>query len=120
LGPFAMHEYSIVESLVDRVEREVAQHPGAVVREVRVRIGELAGVEIELLRTAFETFRAHTVCEHAEILITAVPASWRCPRCDRAIEQGAVLRCPTCDRPARLASGDDIILERIEMEVSNV
>ncbi len=115
-----MHEYSIVASLVDRVQREVDLHPGAIVRTLHVRIGELAGVELGLLRTAFETFRERTVCEGAELAIEPVAASWQCPRCHVPIETGAVLRCPTCDRPAHLAAGDDIILERIEMEVRDV
>jgi hydrogenase nickel incorporation protein HypA/HybF len=113
-----MHEYSIVSALVDRVRREVDARPGAVVRRLHVRIGELAGVEISLLRTAFETCRARTVCEAAELAVAAVPAVWRCARCDRELPAGAVLRC--CDRPARLAGGDDIFLDRIEMEVPDV
>jgi len=113
-----MHEYSIVAALIDRVQREVDSRPGAVVRRLHVRIGELAGIELALLATAFETFRERTVCEAAELTISAVAAEWRCPRCDRALAPGAVLRC--CDRPARLAAGDDIFLDRIEMEVRDV
>lgn len=115
-----MHEYSIVSALVDRVQREAAAHPGAVVRRLRVRLGELSGVEPELLRTAFETFRGASVCAAAELELLQIPAVWCCPRCDRAIAAGEVLRCPACDRPARLTSGDDITLERIEMEVPDV
>ncbi len=115
-----MHEYSIVSALVDQVEHQLAAHPGAIARHLRVRIGELAGVEIELLRTAFETFRERSVCAGAELTIVAVPAVWQCPRCARPIAAGAVLRCPDCDRPAHLATGDEIILERIEMEVPDV
>jgi len=115
-----MHEYSIVASLVDRVEREVAAHPGAIVRRLHLRIGELAGVEVELLRTAFTTFTGRSACEGAELEIESVPVTWRCPRCDLVIEPGAILRCERCRRPAALAGGDDIILERIEMEVSDV
>jgi Zn finger protein HypA/HybF involved in hydrogenase expression len=67
-----MHEYSIVSALVDRVEQVVFEHPGAVVRRVHVQIGNYAGVELALLRTAYETFRERTVCEAAELEIEAV------------------------------------------------
>lgn len=115
-----MHEYSIVASLVDRVGREVDARPGAVARKLHVRIGELAGVDPDLLRTAFDTFRVRSACAEAELELIHVPAAWRCTHCELPIAAGAVLRCPRCDRPARLASGDDIILERIEMEVPDV
>jgi hydrogenase nickel incorporation protein HypA/HybF len=109
-----------VSALVDRVQREADAHPGADVQRLHVRIGEVAGVEIELLRTAFMTFREHSVCAEAELTITRIAAAWRCSRCDREIAAGAILTCPACKRPARLVAGDDIILERIEMEVPDV
>ena len=84
-----MHEYGIVASLVERVEQIVTAHPRAIVRRVHVRIGEYAGVERSLLQTAYDTFRAHTVCETAELAIEAVP-------------------------------GDDLTLQRVEMEVPDV
>lgn len=115
-----MHEYSIIAALVDRVQREVESRPGAVARKLHVRIGEQSGVELELLRTAFETFRERSACAEAELVLLQVPAVWHCPRCDQPIAAGAVLRCPGCGRPARLAGGDDIILDRIEMEVPDV
>ena len=113
-----MHEYSIVASLVERVQRELDAHPGAIARRIHVRIGESAGVEVELLRTAYDTFRPRSACERAEISIATVATEWRCRVCDRVIPPGSVLRC--CDTPARLAAGDDILLERIEMEVPDV
>ena len=116
-----MHEYSIVAALVDQVEvARAAAPPQARVQRVHVAIGELAGVEIELLRTAFVTFRERTVCEAAELSVRAVAAEWRCPGCGQPLEKGAILRCPDCGRPARLAHGDEIILERIELEVPDV
>jgi hydrogenase nickel incorporation protein HypA/HybF len=115
-----MHEYSIIAALVDRVQRELDSRPGAVARKLRVRIGEQSGVEPDLLCTAFATFRERSVCAQAELELVQVPAVWRCTRCDLPIAAGAVLRCPSCGRPARLASGADIILERIEMEVPDV
>lgn len=114
-----MHEYSLVAALIDKVEHEAAERR-ARVRKVHVAIGELAGVELDLLRTAYETFSERTVCDGAELEIHAVPAEWRCPGCQTEIARGALLRCPGCGRPARLVKGDEIVLERLEMEVPDV
>jgi hydrogenase nickel incorporation protein HypA/HybF len=111
-----MHEYSIVSALVDQVEASARLHPDAFVTRVHVAIGELAGVDVGLLATAFETFRAKTVCDRAELAIEARPARWCCPKCKAVIPRGAVLRCEACAAPARLVSGDEIVLQRIELE----
>jgi len=113
-----LHEYSLIQSLVTRVEEEARRRGAIAVHALAVRVGELSGVDPELLRTAYETFRAGTVCERASLALTRVPASWSCPRCRRALARGAVLRCPHCDLPAELEPGSDaLFLDRIEMEV---
>ena len=48
-----MHEYSIVAALLDRVDREARAHGAERVQRLHLRIGELSGVEVELLRTAW-------------------------------------------------------------------
>lgn len=113
-----MHEYSIVASLIDRVQREAAARGATQVHRLELKIGELSGVELDLLRTAFDTFTERTICDGARLDVTSVSARWSCPRCDRVVPRGRILRCAACDRPARLAQGDEIILERIEMEVA--
>jgi hydrogenase nickel incorporation protein HypA/HybF len=113
-----MHEYSIVQALLDRVGQEVRAQGATRVHTVRVRIGELAGVETELLRTAYETIRRGTACEDAPLDVTMTEARWVCPVCAAPFARGAALQCPDCHQPARLASGDEIMLDRIEMEVA--
>ncbi len=115
-----MHEYSIVASLIDRVQHEAAAYEGARVHRLHVKIGELSGVELDLLKTAFDTFRERTICDGAELTINTVAPAWACPSCERPVTRGSVLRCDTCGRPARMIQGDEIILERIEMEAPNV
>lgn len=115
-----MHEYSIVASLIDRVQQEAAAHEGARVHRLYVKIGELSGVELDLLKTAFDTFRERTICDGAELTIDMVAPAWACPSCERTVARGAILRCDSCGRPARMTQGDEIILERIEMEAPNV
>ena len=115
-----MHEYSIVQSLVDSVGAAMKETPDAVVLRVRIEIGDLSGVDVDLLTTAFETFRDDTCCAQAELLIERVSTQWVCTACDRPIASGAILRCPDCNEPARLAAGDEILLRQIEMEVPDV
>jgi hydrogenase nickel incorporation protein HypA/HybF len=111
-----MHEYSIVQSLVDSVAAAVPSGP--IVQSIEVRIGEVAGVDCALLATAYEVFRAGTLCERASMTIERIPARWECPRCGGTIAPGAFLRCTSCNEPAHLAAGDEIVLQRIELEVA--
>ncbi len=113
-----MHEYSLVQALVDRVGVEAQSRRAVAVHRVVVSVGELSGVDPELLATAYQTFRAGTGCERAELEIRRVEAAWACPACSRRLPRGAPLACPECGRPAELPPGaDEILLERIEMEV---
>ncbi len=113
-----MHEYSLVEALVRRVEEEARRREAVAVHGLKVSIGELAGVDPELFRTAYETFRAGTVCERAPLDVRHVAATWSCPRCHAPIPRGAVLRCAACGVPAQLDDGSDALtLDSIEMEV---
>ena len=113
-----MHEYSIVQALMSQVEMQAAKVQATRVARIQLKIGELSGVEIDLLRTAFETFRERSICERAELDIEVTPARWDCPSCQRLFAAGARLQCPECGRPANLTSGDEIILQRIEMEAA--
>ena len=113
-----MHEYSLVDGLVRRVEEEVRRRSALTVHGVKVAIGELAGVDPQLFRTAYETFRAGTVCEKAALELRLFPACYRCASCGRVFEKGEKLRCAACDRPAVLdPDSDALLLEAIDLEV---
>jgi hydrogenase nickel incorporation protein HypA/HybF len=113
-----MHEYSLVEALIGRVEAEARKRGALAVHGLSVRIGELAGVDPELFQTAYDTFRAGTVCATAPLTLRRVAASWTCPRCRRPITRGEVLRCGDCDEPAKLDEGSDALtLDGIDLEV---
>jgi Zn finger protein HypA/HybF involved in hydrogenase expression len=90
-----MHEYSLVQALLDRVDREVAAHRGTKVHRLWVRIGELSPLEV-----------------------TRQEARWVCPRCETPVARGERLVCAACETPARLVAGDELMLDRIELEVA--
>ncbi len=112
-----MHEYSIIQALVEKVEREARSRRAIAIHRLRVRLGEQSGVDPELLATAYDAFRAGTLCAEARLDIDRVPVRWACPTCSETVPAGGVLRCPRCGEPAALVEGDEIILDQIEMEV---
>jgi hydrogenase nickel incorporation protein HypA/HybF len=113
-----MHEYSLVQALLARVEREARQRNALAVRRLSVRIGDLAGVERGLFESAYEACREGTACAQAELVVRPVPVRWACSACRKDLALGDALTCPKCGSPARLLEGDEIVLDRIEMEVA--
>jgi hydrogenase nickel incorporation protein HypA/HybF len=87
---------------------------------VAVRLGELSGVDPDLLKSAYELVRETTICAGAPLAITTVAAQWACRQCASPVPAGGPLRCPACGAPARLVSGDEILLERLDLEVPDV
>ncbi len=115
-----MHEYGLVQSILDSAEQNARQHGATAVKRLTVAVGDLAGVDRALLALAWETFRERTLCEGAELILRPVPAAWGCPKCSAEIPTGGFLRCPDCAVPARLIAGDCLLLERLELEVPDV
>jgi hydrogenase nickel incorporation protein HypA/HybF len=113
-----VHEYSIASSLLRMVEEHAGKHEGARVVRLELRIGELAGVEVPLLATAWSLVRERSVCEGVDLTVERVPAVWQCAECGGEIARGGWLACGRCGAQARLCAGDELILDRIEMEVT--
>jgi hydrogenase nickel incorporation protein HypA/HybF len=112
-----MHEYSVVQALIERVEAEARARGAATVHRVSVSVGEASGVDVELFETAYATFRDRTLCAEAELCVNVVPVRWGCERCGAVPLQGQGLRCTRCHSHLRLVEGDELVLDRIEMEV---
>jgi hydrogenase nickel incorporation protein HypA/HybF len=112
-----MHEYSVARALLRRVEAEARRRHATRVRRVAVRIGELSGVQAELLASAYALAREGTACHEAELEVHPVAARWSCRDCGKEPAPGAALRCPACAGEVQLSSGDEMLLERIELEV---
>ena len=112
-----MHEYSIASSLLRMAEEQVEKHGATRVVALELRVGEQSGVEIDLLEKAWALVRERSCCDGVGLRITRVEARFECTRCGRALARGGLLRCSECNAPARLARGDELVLDRVEMEV---
>ncbi len=60
-----MHELSIVMSIVDAAEEQVAKHGATHVESIGLEIGTLAGIEPDALEFAWEAAVPETVLAHA-------------------------------------------------------
>jgi hydrogenase nickel incorporation protein HypA/HybF len=56
-----MHEFSLVQALLARVEAEAVSHGASAVHGLSVRIGALAGVEQSLFASAYGVCRRGTL-----------------------------------------------------------
>lgn len=115
-----MHEVSLVHALFDQTDRAITPHPSHAVRQMTVRIGELAGVDCELFRTAFDGCRAERGYGSAALAIVEESAAWTCAACGGPVAHGGPLRCSACAGEAKLSAGGDMVLDRIELEVADV
>jgi hydrogenase nickel incorporation protein HypA/HybF len=112
-----LHEYSIASALLRQAEDHARERGAARVLRLEIRVGELSGVEVPLLETAWSLVRERSPCADAPLRVRRQPARWECSRCEEPVARGLALRCERCRAPARLACGDELVLERIEMEV---
>ncbi len=113
----AMHEYSLVLSLLERVEGVVREHNATRVKGLRLQVGKLSGVEPELLVSAYEIAREGTLCAEAELEIQCVEPRWTCPRCGVELGMQQMLRCEACQEGGSLVAGGEILLTSLDLEV---
>ncbi|MGB0990691.1 MULTISPECIES: hydrogenase maturation nickel metallochaperone HypA [Arcobacteraceae] len=112
-----MHEYSIVQSLLESCEEHARQNESENVTKVIVKIGVLSGVEPDLLQTAFDTFKEKTVCENAQFIINHQKVVIACLSCDEesTLEKNE-FACPKCNSTqVKVIDGEDMYLMSLEM-----
>jgi hydrogenase nickel incorporation protein HypA/HybF len=114
-----MHELSIVEALIEQVQREVqraGQHGR--VQRLELSIGRLSGVSCDSFRFAFELLAPGTLVAEARVSILQPKATCRCHACKAVGEIDEVsVRCPQCgSREVVIEGGRDLVLQSIDLE----
>ncbi len=112
-----MHEAALAESIlkiaIDTAEKNSAKKISA----VGLKLGDMAGVEIEALNLSFKVLTANTMAEGAELKINRVPVSAECNKCGKIFEVSHYnFFCPECDGILILKSGREILVEYVECE----
>lgn len=113
-----MHEYSIVQSLLESCEQHARENDAKEVTKVVVKIGVLSGVEPDLLQTAFDTFKEQTVCHNAEFILNIQKITIKCVSCNtESVLEKHEFQCPSCESTnIEVIDGEDMYLMSLEME----
>jgi len=112
-----MHELSVCLSLMRQVESIAQQHNASAVEQLFIKVGPLSGIEPALLRKAYPLAAIGTVAEHAELFIECGDVIVSCTQCgSESVVKPNRLLCAECgDFRTRVVSGDEMILERLEL-----
>ena len=112
-----MHELSIAQNILDIVRDYVTEERYGEVQAVKVRLGELSGVQAESLDFCFSAIVGETALKHAALKIEHVPPRLHCAACGNSCAaDGLLCRCPGCgDRNVKLVSGTELQVTEIEL-----
>jgi len=103
-----MHEMSLAESVREIVDETARAHGGTRVTLVRLEIGQLAQVEIEAMRFAFEVVRRGSLAALADLEIQEIDGSAWCMACSSPV---VIARrsepCPRCHSHQLQVTGGD-------------
>ena len=113
-----MHELSIVEGILEAVIPEVQKYPVSRVLEIRLKIGEMAGIVPSCIDEYFRIASQGTIAEGARICIEKIPVRISCPDCgyDGPITLGKY-KCPGCGGIRfKILSGKEYYVDSVEAE----
>ncbi len=113
-----MHEYSIVQEIMQIVLAEAEKAKARKVLKVYLKIGDLAGVLPDSLHFCFELLSKATIAENAVLSIEKVPIRAHCDQCEKDFAIGDnQYCCPECgNSKIELVSGRELQIDRLEIE----
>lgn len=113
-----MHEYSVVQSLLDLCQSNAEANGCTKVGKVVVKIGVMSGIEPDLLATAFDTFKENTLCHNATFEMVNQNLVIQCKECGiQSTLDDKNYKCPQCNSfELDVIDGEDAYLMSLEME----
>jgi len=123
-----MHEYFLMDKIVQSVIEEARRRKAKSVSEVHVVIGELAFVGEEQARMWFDLLKENKILKKAKLFIEQEKGKVKCPNCNYkgSIENLDVadhhasfpaIGCPKCGSPVEIISGKDCIVKTVKLTV---
>lgn len=113
-----MHELGIATSILECVQAEATRRPGVRITKVGVRVGELAGVDVDSLQFGFEAIVKDTDLEGLVLAVESIPRVQRCPKCLHEFRMTDYdPQCPQCGEFAtQCIGGEELDIAYMEVD----
>lgn len=135
-----MHEWSLAEAVLKSSIKEAKKRNLKRLIEVKIVLGELQGIEEEIVKFGLDNLKKGTIAEDANFIFLDEPAAFQCRNCqniwelkeikldDHSIKESihfvpevvhSFVRCPKCGSPDfEVTRGRGIYIEEITGEDS--
>jgi len=113
-----VHELAMVASIYEVIEDKIKEYGVHKVKQVRIVVGELTGVEDATMKACFEMYVQATPVEGAELLIKRVPVKVSCRICGNEYETKIPFaECAVCGKKSfKIISGKELYIDSLEAE----
>ncbi len=113
-----MHEMSLAEGVLQIIEDAAQQQNFRRVKTVWLEIGQLAGVEVEAMRFAFDAAMHDSIAEEARLEIVETPGQAWCMQCSETVPVQALYdECPECGgHQLQVTGGNEMRVKELEVE----
>ena len=113
-----MHEQSLVRALLRQVQAVADEQSASRVVSIRVRLGEMSGVEPELVTSAYDELVQVTPLFGATLSLEQVPLEATCDQCGNTFRiERFHFQCDKCGSlRLSLRGGEELLLESVTLE----
>lgn len=83
--------------VIELAQREAGKNGVSLIREIRIEVGRLSGVEADAFQSALEMLVSNTILQDAVLQIIQTPGKGSCHACNTVFEMKHRLdTCPQC------------------------
>ena len=112
-----MHEAALAESIINIALEVAKENNSKKISAVGLKLGDMAGVEVEALNLSFNVLSKDTIAEGAELKIRRVPIRATCNKCGKIFEvEHYNFFCPECEGILILQSGRELLVEFVDCD----